>query len=159
MRILLILTLLLIQNFNLYADAGLAYRYKVELQNGNEKTTGYIYHYTYSNGYENEKESFCDYFKRNFNNKPYLYKEVHSLNLSENFELDFSLPKNKLAFSLENITDIKLFEEKKFTVGEKIFLIEDENVYNLIGETSFNKEVIYYRWMENCCSFHLGIRR
>ena len=154
MRVLLILTFLFIQSFNLYADAGLAFRYKVEIQNENEKITGYIYHYTYSNGFDNEKESFCDYFTRDFNNESYLYKEVHSLNLSENFELDFSLPKNKLKFNLEKITDIKLLEEKEFSVGQKIFLIENQNIYNLIGKTSFNKEGIYYQWMENC-SFYI----
>jgi hypothetical protein len=154
MKIFIIFALVLIQNFSSFADAGLAFRYKVELQNKNETITGYVYHYTYSSGYNDEKESFCDYFTRDFNNTPYLYKEVHSLNLFENLEIDFFLPKNRLKFSLKNITNVKLLEEIEFTVGQKVFLIENENVYNLIGKTSFNIDGIYYPWMENC-SFHI----
>ncbi len=159
MRILLVLIIVLIQSFNLYADAGLAFRYKVELQYDNIKKTGYIYHYTYSDGYKKEKESFCDYFIRDFNNKPYLYKEIHSLNLSENFELDFFLPENRSEFNLKKITNIRLLEEKEFTVGEKIILIENKNVYDLIGQETFNRDGIYYSWMENCSFFIIAFNK
>lgn len=150
MRKLLILSLLLIQSISSYSDAGLAFRYKVELQNVNEKITGYVYHYTYSEGFKSVKESFFDYFTREFNNTPYIYKEIHSLKLCENFELDFSLPKNRLGFNLEKIIDIKLLEVKEFRVGDKILLIENEKVYNLIGAKNFQEIGVDYKLAENC---------
>jgi hypothetical protein len=148
-----ILTLVFIQSSNLFADAGLAFRFKIELQNEDQKLIGYVYHYTYSNGYQKEKESFSDYFLREFNNRPYLYKEVHSLSLSNNLELDFFLQKNRYKFKKQEITNLKLLETKELTVGERIFSIENKEVYNLIGKTAFNSEVIYYPWMENCCFY------
>ncbi|TBN03321.1 hypothetical protein EYD45_09950 [Hyunsoonleella flava] len=150
MRQLLILTFLLILSINSYADTGLAFRYKIELQNGNEKIRGYVYHYTYSDGFKSDKESFLNYFSREFHNTPYIYTEVHSLNLSESFELDFFLPRNRIKFSPEKIIDVKLFEKKQFGVGDKILLIENERVYNLIGVKKFQKEGIDYRLAENC---------
>lgn len=150
MRVLLILTFLLIQSFNLHADAGLAFRYKVEIQNENEIITGYIYHYTYSNGYVNENESFFEYFLREFKNEPFLYKEIHNLKLSEEFKLDFSLTKNRLKLNIENITNIKLLEEKEITTDEEVVIINNEEIYNLIGKKSFNKEQVYHPISENC---------
>ncbi|MDO5971892.1 hypothetical protein Q4Q35_18985 [Flavivirga aquimarina] len=150
MRKLLILTLLLILSTNSYAGAGLAFRYKIELQNGNEKITGYVYHYTYSDGFKSDKESFLKYFSREFHNTPYIYTEVHSLNLSENFELDFFLPRNRIKFSPKKIIDVKLFEKKQFGVGDKILLIQNEKVYNLIGVKNFQEERVDYKLAENC---------
>lgn len=151
MRKILVLVLFIIQISHLYADAGLAFRYKVEIQKkSNEKITGYVYHYTYSNGYNDLNESFCDYFVRDFNNEPYLYLEIRSLKLSNEFELDFSLPINKVGFDLEDIDNINLLKEDEFIVGDKIFLIENENVYNLLENSEFNKEKVYFTWMENC---------
>jgi hypothetical protein len=152
-KVFFILTFAIFYSINSFADAGLAFRYKVALQNENQKITGYIYHYTYSNGYNKEKESFCDYFLREFHNTPYLYKEVRSLTLSNNIELDFFLPKNKLEFSKQEITNVKLLESKEFAVGERIFSIENKSVYNLIGKALFNIDSIYYSWMENCTFF------
>lgn len=154
-----ILTFVFIQSSNLFADAGLAFRYKIELQNEDQKLIGYVYHYTYSNGYQKEKESFSDYFLREFNNNPYLYKEVHSLSLSNNIELDFFLQKNKYEFKKQEITNLKLLETKEFTVRERIFSIENKSVYNLIGKTAFNSEVIYHSWMENCCFYIIDFNK
>lgn len=101
MRKILLLIIFIIPFSNLYADAGLAFRYKVEIQKKNkEYIIGYVYHYTYSEGYNDLDESFCDYFTRDFNNRPYLYLEIKSLELSDNLKLDFSL-----------IENIKLLEE------------------------------------------------
>ena len=150
MRKLLILTLLLILSINSYADAGLAFRYKIELQNGNKKITGYVYHYTYSEGFKSDKESFFEYFSREFHNTPYIYTEIHSLDLSENFELDFFLPINRIKFSPEKIKDVKLFEKKQFGVGDKILLIENKKVYDLIGEKNFQEVGVDYKLAENC---------
>lgn len=153
-KVFFILAFTIFYSLNFFADAGLAFRYKVELQNKSQKITGYIYHYTYSVGYKKEKESFCDYFLREFHNTPYLYKEVRSLTLSNNLELDFFLPKNKLEFLKQEIKNVKLLEAKEFTVGERIFSIENKNVYNLIGKASYTLGGIYYPWMENC-SFYI----
>lgn len=153
-KVFFILAFTILYSLNFFADAGLAFRYKLELQNENQKLTGYVYHYTYSDGYKKKKESFCDYFLREFHNTPYLYAEVRSLTLSNNLELDFFLPKNKLEFSKQEITNVKLLEAKEFTVGERIFSIENKNVYNLVGKASYKVGGIYYPWMENC-SFYI----
>ncbi|MFI1743383.1 hypothetical protein [Thalassobellus sediminis] len=150
MKKLLILTLLLTQSINLSADVGLSFRYKVELQNDNEKITGYIYHYTYSEGFKSDKESFFEYFSREFHNTPYIYTEIHSLILSKNFDLDFCLPVNRLDFNLEKIIDVKLFEIKEFEVGDKILLIENEKIYNLIGKKNFEEVRLDNKLAENC---------
>lgn len=150
MKQLVLITLFLICSINSYGDAGLAFRYKVELQDAHQRITGYVYHYTYSEGFKKDQESFCDYFAREFQNTPYIYREIHTLNLSKNFEFDFYLPNNKLEFDPENLLHVNLLEKQEFMAGDKIFLIENEDIYNLIGKRKFQHESIDYRLSEHC---------
>lgn len=152
-KVLVTLILLYFFSFNLSADVGRAFKYKITIEAKEKNMTGFVYHYTYGEKYNPNKESFCDYFLREFNNSKFLYREIRSLKLNKGIEIDFYMPKNKLKFNFKDLNDIKLLEEKEFLVGDKVLELNNESVYNLINNTTIKMSSIYNQVMENCSIF------
>lgn len=151
MRKLLIILFGIIQYYNCYADAGNAYRYKVEVKlNDSKNLTGFVYHYTYKESYNPIKASFCDYIYSNFNKTVIIYTEVKSLKISESSEIDLALNTNKIKLNIEEILDVFLINKFEFPVGDKIHVLDSKIEYEYLQKNPLNITPIYSEWMENC---------
>lgn len=151
MKKIVILLLGVLQYYNCYADAGNAYRYKVEAKLNDSKIhTGYVYHYTYGEPYDSKKSSFCDYIHSNFNSTLIIYTEVKSLKLSESSEMDFALNSNKITFDIEEILDVLLINKLEFPIGDRIHILDSKVDYQYLQKAPLNIGSIYSEWMENC---------
>ncbi|MBW1298717.1 hypothetical protein [Aquimarina litoralis] len=158
----IVLVLIIIQSIPCFADAGLAFRFKVAIQLEDGSTDkGYFYFYTYNDKFDPSKEKFIDYLK----NDPHfgtlkLYKEIKSVYVENNFEIDFNIKSKTKILNHDQITHMTLLEEFEFPVGDKVFEVSEE-VYEFLEYEPKQISYLEVSTFENCTleliSFNEGI--
>jgi len=150
------LILLILSVFSLftscYADAGNAFRFKVNIELDNKNNVqGYFYFYSYEDKFDSKTETFLDYIIENENDTALiLYQEIKTLKINENFNLDFAIVGSHIKIPKSHIKSIKLVENISFFVGDRIFEI-GQTEYNFINNSNMLHQNIYNEFRaENC---------
>ena len=107
-RLLTLLPLILICLLS-FADGGKYFRYelKIKLQD-NSEITGYVYIGSYNPEYISGNESFFEYAKREISFPLEIYSEIKTVEINNEFQLDFSTEEYSQKIQAENISKIGL---------------------------------------------------
>jgi len=155
MRKLILFTFLILTSLISFADGGDYFRLKLQVkQIDNSVATGYIYFGTHKPFFDSEKESFKEYAKRELRFPLKVYKEIKTININPNFQLDFAETDNFIELELSEVLEIKLIEKLKYPAGQRLVYLTGKE-YNLIKEEPKHKTYIANEKLIPYCSYKL----
>ncbi|MDD7914688.1 hypothetical protein [Polaribacter ponticola] len=147
----IILIILISISTNLFADAGYAYRFFINVDVAGENLIGYVYHYSYEKFQQNE--DFYSYLKRTSSkNEINIYKNIKTLSFGINY--DFTVKDSEVKINFLKNKSIRISEYLSFTpsyrlikLNEKEFRIINQKGINYIFINKEGEEDIF---SENC---------
>ncbi|BDX37800.1 hypothetical protein CYCD_11550 [Tenuifilaceae bacterium CYCD] len=154
MKRLTFILLFILVNHSLFADGAKCFRYKLKLSLKSEKEIiGYSYFCTRNQVY-NKNESFYEYVKKEFRFPILVYEKIKTIEISTNYNLDFSIKDSHKTIELRDIKSIELIEQLEYPSGERNIKVS-ENQFNLIQSEIKIKGVVYNEKLAENCSFFL----
>jgi hypothetical protein len=122
--------------------------------NDNSEVTGYIYFGSYNTEYKKEKESFTEYAKREMKSLIKIYKEIKTIEIRSNYQLDFAFTENFEEIKLAEILTINLIDKLEYPAGQRLIKVSEKE-YNLIKPDLVDQGSIYNERLAENCSFKL----
>jgi hypothetical protein len=143
MRNIILLMILPFITFELLADVGNAYRYKVNISLQDQSgLTGYFFFTTYQNGFNQNEKAFKDYIFTNYHFPIFLYENIKTIRISDYLTVDFAIKGSEKTIEKNEIESIVLIEEIETPVGSRLRLLSEEED-KLLNQDFINTENIY----------------
>jgi hypothetical protein len=152
MRKTLTLFLILISAYSIvYAGGGHAARYQIDLiDTDSEKYSGYIYINSFESDFDVDNDDFQGYVLRHIHGSVMIYKEVKSIAIRSDFNVDFTIKENIIEIAKEAITKIDFISKESFPPGMQIIKLSSDEYKTISGDPK--KETFFYndQLSENC---------
>jgi len=150
-----VLFIIILISFKLFADAGSAYRYEATLKlRDNSEITGFFFFTTYERGYNENKTDFEKYILTYYHFPIRVFEEIKTIEINKYLTVDIAIIGSERTINKNEIISIDLISEIETKVGSRLIEISEQE-FNLLNQDFINSERIHNESYSENCSYYL----